>query len=400
MTRPGRGQRPASPPARRGQRDDPGAGRRRATVEAAELAVAAGFRTLKLKAGHGGHDGDAGGARRGRARSRRRRRRASAGRQRDVGPGGGGQRACGRWPGSRCSTWSSRSTRGRWPRAAALRRSGRRPDRGRRGGHVAWRRPARVLDAGAADVLVVKPSRVGGPVAVAEIATLAAERGVPVVISSLFETGVGLAPGLACAAALPDVPGWPAAERDHGLATADLLRDDLLVAPLLVEGRADAGSRRPAERWRSGSRSTSPSSTGTRSPRRDLVPGRAPGAARARRRWRDRAGRSAAVGLTWAELDARASAVAASLAGAGIAAGDRVALVGSGRRGRRRGPDRHPARGRRGGPGPGRADVPRGRRRARGARAVARPAPRRGHRHGRAVSRHRTATPRRRPSSS
>ena len=33
-------------------------------------------------------------------------------------------------------------------------------------------------------------------------------------------------------------------------------------------------------------------------------------------------------GLTWAELDARASAVAASLARAGIVAGDRVALVG------------------------------------------------------------------------
>jgi O-succinylbenzoic acid--CoA ligase len=33
--------------------------------------------------------------------------------------------------------------------------------------------------------------------------------------------------------------------------------------------------------------------------------------------------------LTWAELDARASALAASLAGAGVAAGDRVALVGS-----------------------------------------------------------------------
>jgi O-succinylbenzoate synthase len=93
-----------------------------------------------------------------------------------------------------------------------------------------------VLDAGAADVLVVKPSRVGGPVPVAEIARLAAERGVPVVISSLFETGVGLAMGLACAADLPDVPGWPAVERDHGLATADLLRDDMLVAPLVVKG--------------------------------------------------------------------------------------------------------------------------------------------------------------------
>ena len=31
--------------------------------------------------------------------------------------------------------------------------------------------------------------------------------------------------------------------------------------------------------------------------------------------------------LTWAELDARATAMAASLAGAGVVAGDRVALI-------------------------------------------------------------------------
>ncbi len=92
-----------------------------------------------------------------------------------------------------------------------------------------------LLEAGAADVLVVKPARVGGPAVVAEIARLATEHGVPVVISSLFETGVGLALGLRCAALLPDVPGWPAAERDHGLATADLLVDDLLVEPLAVD---------------------------------------------------------------------------------------------------------------------------------------------------------------------
>jgi o-succinylbenzoate synthase len=91
-----------------------------------------------------------------------------------------------------------------------------------------------ILDAGGADVLVVKPARVGGPDVVASIAALAAERGVPVVLSSLFETGVGLATALACAAALPDVPAWLAAERDHGLATADMLRDDLLVRPLAV----------------------------------------------------------------------------------------------------------------------------------------------------------------------
>lgn len=98
-----------------------------------------------------------------------------------------------------------------------------------------------VLDAGAADVLVVKPGRVGGPAAATAIAALAATRGVPVVISSLFETGIGLAAGIACAATLPDVVGWPAAARDHGLATADLLVDDLIVEPLVVDrGRVRA----------------------------------------------------------------------------------------------------------------------------------------------------------------
>jgi L-Ala-D/L-Glu epimerase len=97
-----------------------------------------------------------------------------------------------------------------------------------------------LLDRGAADVLVVKPGRVGGPTVVAAIAAMAAERGVPVVVSSMFETGVGLAAGLAAAAALPDVPGWPAAERDHGLATVDLLEDDLIVDPLVL----DAGRMR------------------------------------------------------------------------------------------------------------------------------------------------------------
>ena len=106
---------------------------------------------------------------------------------------------------------------------------------------------AALLARGSADVLVVKPARVGGPAAVAEIAGMAAARGVPIVVSSLFETGIGLAAAIACAATLPDVPGWPAAERAHGLATAGVLEHDLLVSPLVVEGgriRApfDAGS--------------------------------------------------------------------------------------------------------------------------------------------------------------
>lgn len=104
-----------------------------------------------------------------------------------------------------------------------------------------------LLDADAVDALVVKPVRVGGPVVAAEIAELAAARGVPVVISTLFETGVGIAAALAIAAALPAVPpprgagagdvgsSKTGAARDHGLATAGLLEHDLLVDGLVLD---------------------------------------------------------------------------------------------------------------------------------------------------------------------
>jgi o-succinylbenzoate synthase len=93
-----------------------------------------------------------------------------------------------------------------------------------------------LLEAGAADVIVVKPVRVGGPGAVLEIAALAGDAGVPVVISTLFETGIGIAAALAVAARLPGVgtARWPD-PLDHGLATAGLLEHDLLVRSLLVE---------------------------------------------------------------------------------------------------------------------------------------------------------------------
>jgi L-alanine-DL-glutamate epimerase-like enolase superfamily enzyme len=96
-----------------------------------------------------------------------------------------------------------------------------------------------LLEADAVDVLVVKPARVGGPVATAEIAALAADRGVPVVVSTLFETGVGIAAGLAVAAALPVLPtAGSGTEPDHGLATAGLLEHDLLVEGLVIgDGR-------------------------------------------------------------------------------------------------------------------------------------------------------------------
>ena len=68
----------------------------------------------------------------------------------------------------------------------------------------------------------------------AEIAALAAERGVPVVVSTLFETGVGIAAALAMAAgSRMAVVGRGAL--DHGLATAGLLEHDLLREELVVE---------------------------------------------------------------------------------------------------------------------------------------------------------------------
>jgi L-Ala-D/L-Glu epimerase len=92
------------------------------------------------------------------------------------------------------------------------------------------RSAARVLEAGAADFLVVKPARVGGPAVVRAIAAKAADDGVPVVLSTFFETGVGTAAAVRAAAALPSV----GEERAHGLATTSLLEHDLLVAPMIV----------------------------------------------------------------------------------------------------------------------------------------------------------------------
>jgi L-alanine-DL-glutamate epimerase-like enolase superfamily enzyme len=90
-------------------------------------------------------------------------------------------------------------------------------------------------------VLVIKPSRVGGPRVVSEIATLAADRRVAVVVSTLFETGIGIAAALRQAALLPRVssspggPGGAAGLPDHGLATAGLLEHDLLRNGLPIE---------------------------------------------------------------------------------------------------------------------------------------------------------------------
>lgn len=90
----------------------------------------------------------------------------------------------------------------------------------------------RILELGAAAVLVIKPARVGGPAVARAIAARAADAGVAVVVSTFFETGVGIAAAVRLAASLPRV----GEERAHGLATAGLLEHDLLATPMAVAG--------------------------------------------------------------------------------------------------------------------------------------------------------------------
>lgn len=88
--------------------------------------------------------------------------------------------------------------------------------------------PYRVRDLEAADIAVLKVQPLGGVRACLRIAE---DIGLPVVVSSALETSVGIAAGVALAAALPEL------RHACGLATVQLLADDLVVAPLLpVDG--------------------------------------------------------------------------------------------------------------------------------------------------------------------
>lgn len=84
--------------------------------------------------------------------------------------------------------------------------------------------PYRVRDLEAADVAVLKVQPLGGVRACLRIAE---DIGLPVVVSSALESSVGIAAGVALAAALPELP------YACGLATVQLLTDDVAVDPLL-----------------------------------------------------------------------------------------------------------------------------------------------------------------------
>jgi len=87
----------------------------------------------------------------------------------------------------------------------------------------------------AADVVVLKVQPLGGVWAALRVAEAA---GLPAVVSSAVETSVGIAAGVALAAALPELP------YACGLGTVRLLRDDVASDPL-VPVNGEIGVRAP-----------------------------------------------------------------------------------------------------------------------------------------------------------
>ena len=104
--------------------------------------------------------------------------------------------------------------------------------------------PYRVRDLEAADIAVLKVQPLGGVRACLRIAE---DIGLPVVVSSALETSVGIAAGVALAAALPELP------YACGLATVQLLTDDVVADPLLpVDGALPVVARRSTRRRSTG----------------------------------------------------------------------------------------------------------------------------------------------------
>lgn len=97
--------------------------------------------------------------------------------------------------------------------------------------------PEAVVRAQAADVVVLKVQPLGGVHACLE---LAERLGLPVVVSSALETSVGIAAGVALAAALPELP------HACGLGTVSLAQNDVAAEPLIpVDGALRARRAEP-----------------------------------------------------------------------------------------------------------------------------------------------------------
>ena len=192
----------------------------------------------------------------------------------------------------------------------------------------------RIAAAGAADVVVLKPARLG-PRRTLAAAAVARAHGLGVVVTSNLESGIGIAAAahLAIAAGI---------ERPCGLATAALLAGDLASpAPAIDGGRlrlADAPGlgvgldHAALERWRSGPTVALSDLLATRPA---TQPSRV-GLEGAARPWLERRAAShgahpalcgGGVQLDFAGLQARVARTAGRLRGLGIGVGDRVALL-------------------------------------------------------------------------
>ena len=122
--------------------------------------------------------------------------------------------------------------------------------------------PYRVRDLEAADIAVLKVQPLGGVRACLRIAE---DIGLPVVVSSAVESSIGIAAGVALAAALPEL------HHACGLATVQLLTDDVAV-DAAAAGRRDAAGRTGRGRRRraapAGGAATTGSTTGGAGSRR------------------------------------------------------------------------------------------------------------------------------------
>ncbi len=92
--------------------------------------------------------------------------------------------------------------------------------------------PLAVVRAGAADIAVLKVAPLGG---ISAMLKIAAQIDIPVVVSSALDSAVGIAVGLAAAAALPNL--------DHacGLGTGRLFAEDVAVAVAPIDGYLPVG---------------------------------------------------------------------------------------------------------------------------------------------------------------
>ncbi|WP_255028925.1 o-succinylbenzoate synthase [Rhodococcus sp. GA1] len=99
--------------------------------------------------------------------------------------------------------------------------------------------PLRVVRAGGADVAVVKVSPLGGVRRLVALADELAGHGVEVVVSSALDSAVGIATGLAAAAALPDLP------YACGLGTGGFFEADVAPALLMSDGALDVVAVEP-----------------------------------------------------------------------------------------------------------------------------------------------------------